>query len=169
MSTPKQHEDKPTPALAEQQTPPTRDDALYALVVDDEYANRDFMMRLLRQTQINVRGAGTAEKALEITEELGAQIVLVMLDHQLPDKSGMDLLREMREKLPAAKIMMATMHDERSMMREAFAIGCTGFMVKPNGFMELYLRIKKVVEDPTVLDELDNLVFDAHGTRKWRG
>ena len=140
-----------------------------ALVVDDEFANRDFMVRLLQQTKLEVHSAGTAKKAMELVDELGQAIVLVMLDHKLPDKTGMELLQEMREKLPEAKILMATMHDERSMMREAFAEGCTGFMVKPHGFMELYKVIKDVTENKEVLEELNQLIFDQHGTRRWRG
>jgi DNA-binding NtrC family response regulator len=169
MDKSKQPDENPGLKANNKEPPLPRTDTLHALVVDDEFANRDFMVRLLQQTQIKVRGAGTAEQALAIIEELGTQIVLVMLDHQLPDKSGIELLKDIREKLPEAKILMATMHDERSMMREAFALGCTGFMVKPHGFMELYKTIKNVVEDPSVLEQLDNLIFDTHGTRPWRG
>lgn len=142
---------------------------MHALVVDDEFANRDFMVRLLQQTRLEVHGAGTAKKALEVVDELGTKIVLVMLDHRLPDTPGIELLKEMRTRLPEAAILMATMHDERAMMRDAFEAGCTGFMVKPHGFMELYKRIKDVTEQRDVLDELDKLIFDQHGTRNWRG
>ena len=149
--------------------PPVDDGKIYALVIDDEFANRDFMMRLLQQTRIDVRGANSGKQALEAVAELGTSIVLVMLDHRLPDTSGIDLLKEIRPQLPEAKILMATMHDERSMMQEAFAEGCTGFMVKPHGFMELYKRIKDVTTDRAVLNTLDNLIFDQHGIREWRG
>lgn len=149
--------------------PAQQEQKMYALVVDDEFANRDFMMRLLQQAKLEVRGASTGKKAMEAVEELGSQIVLVMLDHRLPDQSGIDVLKQMREKLPDAKILMATMHDERSMMREAFDLGATGFLVKPHGFMELFKRVKTVTTDKSVLDDLDSLIFDQHGIRNWRG
>ena len=41
--------------------------------------------------------------------------------------------------------------------------------VKPHGFMEFFKRIQNVKNDPTVLDELDQLIFDQYGPRKWRG
>ncbi len=141
----------------------------YALVVDDNFANRDFFVRLLQQAQLDVRSADTGKKAIEIVKELGDDIVLIMLDHRLPDQSGLSVLKTIRQELPEVKIMMATMHDERSMMREAFDCGCTGFMVKPHGFMELFKRIQNVHADPTVLDGLDKLIFDQHGPREWRG
>lgn len=145
------------------------DQKMYALVVDDNFANRDFFMRLLQQAQLEVKGAETGKQAIEIVKELGSQIVLIMLDHRLPDQSGISVLKTVRQDLPDTKIMMATMHDERSMMRDAFEHGCTGFMVKPHGFMELFKRIQNVVNDPSVLDNLDKLIFDQHGPREWRG
>ena len=146
-----------------------QDPKMYALVVDDNFANRDFFVRLLQQAQLEVRGAETGKEALEVINELGDKLVLIMLDHRLPDQSGLSVLKTIRQTLPDVKVMMATMHDERSMMREAFDCGCTGFMVKPHGFMELFKRIQNVKDDPTVLDNLDKLIFDQHGPREWRG
>jgi CheY-like chemotaxis protein len=141
---------------------------IYALVVDDEPANRDFLERLLAQTKLAVKGAAEPKEALEIAEKLGDKIKLVMLDRQLPGISGVELLKQLREKLPTAKIVMATMHDDRAMIEEAFAVGCNTFLVKPNGFMELFHMIKGVCEDISCLDKLDNLIFDHHGSRPWR-
>lgn len=141
---------------------------LCALVVDDEFANRDFFVRLLQQAKLDVYGASSGKKAKEILKEHGSDIVLVMLDYKLPDTSGMDLLKEIRDEIPEAKIMMATMHDERSMMREAFSAGCDGFMVKPHGFMELFKRIQNIANDKSVLDDLDKLIFDQHGVRNFK-
>jgi DNA-binding response OmpR family regulator len=141
---------------------------LCALVVDDEFANRDFFVRLLQQANLDVYGASSGLKAKKILNEHGSDIVLVMLDQRLPDTSGMELLKEIRGQIPHAKIMMATMHDERSMIREAFREGCNGFMVKPHGFMELFKRIQNVSNDCRVLDELDQLIFDRHGVRNFK-
>jgi DNA-binding NarL/FixJ family response regulator len=63
---------------------------------------------------------------------------------------------------------MATMHDERTMMREAFEAGCSAFLVKPHGFMELFKRVQNVVKDPSCLEKLHGLIFDQYGPRPWR-
>ncbi len=160
---------KPTTAAP---TPPAKKatpEALMALVVDDEPANRDFLVRLLQQAKMKVRGAGSGQEALKIAKELGESLSLIMLDHQLPDKTGAQLLTDLREHLPNVKIVMATMYDERSMMRDAFKAGCTAFLVKPHGFMDLFKMIEKVVEEPSCLDNLEGKVFDQQGTRDWRG
>ena len=151
---------------------PTKQEAvaheIYALVVDDEPANRDFLERLLAQAKLGVQGASEPKAALEIVEDLGDKIKLIMLDRQLPGISGVELLKKIREKLPTTKIVMATMHDDRAIIEEAFAVGCNAFLVKPNGFMELFHMIKEVCEDLSCLNKLDNLIFDHHGSRPWR-
>lgn len=157
--------DSPTVTAVEKPSP----SAVLALVVDDEPANRDFLVRLLQQAKLKVRGAGDGQEALAIAEELGDDLRLIMLDHQLPDKTGAQLLKELRERLPNAKIVMATMYDERSMMRDAFNAGCTAFLVKPHGFMDLFKIIEKVADDPSCLDKLQGKVFDQQGLRDWRG
>lgn len=139
-----------------------------ALVIDDELANRDFLMRLLQQAKFEVQGAALGSKALEIVGQLGDNIKLIMLDHQLPDQSGMELLAALRPKLPEARIVMATMHDEPGMMHKAFAGGCNAFLVKPHGFMELFKLVQGITTDPTCLQKLDGLIFDLHGPRRYR-
>lgn len=141
----------------------------FALVVDDEPANRDFLVRLLEQAELKVRGASTGAEALAIADELGEKLRLVMLDYQLPDQKGVELLRSLNAKLPKAKIMMATMHDERSIIREAFEGGCAAFLVKPHGFMQLLQMLQKMSDDPAGMDGLDGLIFDMYGSRPWRG
>ncbi|MBI5931739.1 MAG: response regulator [Chloroflexi bacterium] len=154
------------PVIAEPKlAPPQR---FCALVIDDELANRDFLMRLLQQAKFEVQGAALGSKALEIVAELGNNIKLIMLDHQLPDQSGAELLVALRPLLPEAKIVMATMHDEPGMMHKAFAAGCNAFLVKPHGFMELFKLVQGVTTDPTCLQKLDGLIFDLHGPRRYR-
>lgn len=158
----------PTPKSSPTQDATLSEDVIYALVIDDEPANRDFLERLLSQTKMQVKGASLPKTALEIVDTLGDKIKLVMLDRQLPGINGVELLKQLREKLPTSKIVMATMHDDRAMIEEAFAAGCDTFLVKPNGFMELFHMIKGVCEDSSCLNKLDKLVFDHHGSRTWR-
>lgn len=173
-SAPKAEETAPPSAKAEAETPaatqpkPATPPRICALVIDDEHANRDFLMRLLQQAKFEVQGAGLGSKALEIVGQLGDNIKLIMLDHQLPDQSGMELLAALRPLLPEARIVMATMHDEPGMMHKAFGGGCNAFLVKPHGFMELFKLVQGITTDPTCLQKLDGLIFDIHGPRRYR-
>lgn len=150
------------------ETPKPTPQKIYALVVDDEPANRDFLMRLLEQATFEVFGAFNAKQAMEFVEREGDKIKLAMIDHVLPDSKGTDLVQKIHEKLPNTTIVMATMHDERAMMREAFDSGCAAFLVKPHGFMELFKRVQGIQQDISRLEKLHGLIFDQYGPRPWR-
>lgn len=134
-----------------------------ALVVDDEPANRDFLVRLLEQAKLDVKGASTGTEALKIAESI-EHMVLLAIDNKLPDMDGVDLLAQMRKRYPQARIIMATMLDERPLMTRAFENGCDVFLVKPHGFMELFRRLQTGDEA-----SLKRLIIDQYGPRPYRG
>jgi CheY-like chemotaxis protein len=149
------------PAEDECKKPGTKE---YALVVDDEPANRDFLVRLLEQANLEVRGASTGEEALQIAAQVECMKV-VAIDNKLPDMNGVELVTKFRERYPNARLIMATMLDERDLMIKAFEYGCDVFLVKPHGFMELFRRLQTPGEEET----LDKLIIDQYGPRPYRG
>ncbi len=136
-----------------------------ALVIDDEPANRDFLVRLLEQAKLEVHGAESAGQALKIADSIGT-FALVVIDNKLPDMDGVDLLIKLRQKYPEARMIMATMLDERALMTKAFENGCNVFLVKPFGFMELFRRLQKYGPDD---EELNRMIIDQYGPRPYRG
>jgi len=150
----------PVPAAALQEC---ADAPRTALVIDDEPANRDFLMRLLEQTKMIVLGASSATEALKIATETKC-ISLIAVDNKLPDMDGIDLLCQLRTQHPEARMVMATMLDERELMAKAFENGCDVFLVKPHGFMELFRRLMAPNDDT-----LQRLIIDQFGPRPYRG
>ncbi|MFP4324205.1 MAG: response regulator transcription factor [Anaerolineales bacterium] len=164
------------PESGEQQsaapTPPQDDAAeaphapvYHAVVLDDEPANRDFLMRLIEQADYQVHGASYGQEAIQVAQDLPTDPSLIIVDSQLPDVRGTDLVKVFRERYPQAKIIMATMLDERSLIRTAFGHGCDVFLVKPHGFMELFKRLKCLATDP---DCLSQLIIDGNGVRPFK-
>ncbi|MCD4684567.1 MAG: response regulator [Anaerolineae bacterium] len=139
----------------------------FALVVDDEPANRDFLMRLLEQAALEVQGASTAQEARDIVKTAD-RLDVIVVDHKLPDGDGVDLMVELHAQYPAAYMIMATMLDERALMDKAFENGCDVFLVKPHGFMELFRRIKTAQATGDV-DALKRMIIDQYGPRPYRG
>jgi CheY-like chemotaxis protein len=137
-----------------------------ALVIDDEPANRDFLVRLLQQAKLDVRGASTAAEALQMLDSM-PQLALIVIDNKLPDMNGVDLLIKLRPRFPDARMVMATMLDERPLMAKAFENGCDVFLVKPHGFMELFRRLQ--APDVPGEDKLQRLIIDQYGPRPYRG
>jgi CheY-like chemotaxis protein len=150
-----------TPAKAAETAPGRK----CALVIDDEPANRDFLVRLLEQAKLEVFGAGSGEEAIKIAE-CHETMALVVIDNKLPDTDGVALLIKMRERYPQARMVMATMLDERALMAQAFENGCNVFLVKPHGFMELFRRI---MQSGIESDDLNRMIIDQYGPRPYRG
>lgn len=140
--------------------------AKVAIILDDEPANRDFLVRLIEQAQYQTLGAASGAEAVKIAEEQPTPPDLFIVDSQLPDIKGVDLITLFREKYPESKIIMATMLDDRALIQEAFKNGCDVFLVKPHGFMELFKRLQKLATEP---DALHKLVIDTLGVRSFRG
>ena len=138
-------------------------DGCKVLVVEDEPANRDFLMRLITQAGFDVIGARDGASALTAVQE--APCVMVVLDIQLPDVSGLDLVRTLHADYPETVLVVASMWDEPRMIAEAFEAGCSVFLVKPHGFMELFKRMKTWRENP---EALSNLLIDQYGPRPYR-
>ncbi|HRE49234.1 MAG TPA: response regulator [Aggregatilineales bacterium] len=137
----------------------------YAVVIDDEPANRDFLERLLQMAGFKVFGAGTAAEGLSKARAV-PQLALALVDQELPDALGIDLIQQMRDENPEAILIMATMHDDRTLIDRAFGVGIDVFLVKPHGFMELFKRLQAVDNDVTLLRQM---VIDQYGPRPYRG
>lgn len=137
----------------------------YALVLDDEPANRDFLERLLQTANFKVMGAATGAEGLRIARACPA-LALALVDQQLPDATGLEVIAQLRAENPEALLVMATMHDDRALIDQAFQTGVDVFLVKPHGFMELYQRLQAVDSNTELLRQL---VIDQFGPRPYRG
>lgn len=106
------------------------------LLVDDDPALRELVARGLRQAGASVVEAGSVTEALDLAD---ATPDLVLLDLDLPDGSGLDVTRALRD-LPATRltpIVMLTSSDDAGDIDAAYAAGVNGYAVKPVGFPEL--------------------------------
>lgn len=139
--------------------------ARHAIVIDDEPANRDFLERLMSLAGFTVTGAGSAEEAHRKIAAM-PHLALALVDQELPDIRGVDLIRALRAGHTDALLVMATMHDGRDLIEEAFVAGVDVYLVKPHGFMELFKRLKETGSDMT---ELRRLVIDQYGPRPFKG
>lgn len=133
-----------------------------ALVIEDTDANRDFFERLLTQAGFAILGASTGQEALNQIEKIN-DLALALIDMQVPDINGLQLTSRLRSRYPDACLIVATMHDERSLMESAFSRGCDVFLVKPHGFMELFSRLTSIGH--VGLRQQAPLVIDMHGPR----
>jgi len=123
------------------------------LIVDDCEPNRDVLSRRLARAGYLVTTAEDGERALAL---VGAGAYdLVLLDVEMPDMSGLEVLRRIRETHSQAvlPIIMATGRTEGADIVEAFRLGANDYVTKPIDFPVALARIgthlshKRAIED----------------------
>ncbi len=99
-----------------------------------------------------VATATTGQQAIEQCGRLCPDIVT--LDLELPDMSGLEVIRELHEKAPWVKILVVTMHVARVWADTAFQAGAIGFVPKDAPIEELRLAIREVLASRRFLSKL---------------
>lgn len=126
------------------------------LVIDDDEQIRGLIVRLLRPMGHTIMEAGSAEEAHE--KLAGASPDVVLVDMQLPGKSGHDVLAEIRADprtrlIPVVMITGAATHERKLKAIEA---GVTDFIAKPFSAEELVARVRALLELKFVTDALED-------------
>jgi DNA-binding NarL/FixJ family response regulator len=100
------------------------------LCVDDHPVVRDGLEAIinLQPDMISAGTAATGGEALERFLELRPDVTLV--DLQLPDMSGFDLIKKIRDKSPSARVVVLSSHEGDVDIRRALESGAQGYAVK---------------------------------------
>ncbi len=69
---------------------------------------------------------------------------VILLDINMPGCNGLELIPELRQKLPESRILILTMHDDAGYLRQALAAGCAGYVLKQAADTELLSAIRTV-------------------------
>ena len=104
---------------------------LSVLVVDDEPLIRWSLRKGLTRSGHDVADAGTAGEALALIDGHPNRFNVVILDYRLPDRRDLSLLKDVRERLPTATVLMMTAYGEADMRAQALALGALTVIDKP--------------------------------------
>jgi len=121
------------------------------LVVDDEAEIREGLELLLGSEGYGVTTAETGAAGLAKLEE--QPFDLLLLDVSLPDRNGLDILREIRHRDPAIPIVLITAYGSVDMARAAFKSGAQDYITKPWSNDELLLQVSQAVEGRRLREE----------------
>jgi len=122
------------------------------LIVDDHPLVREGLISILKPAAgYEVVGqAGNARDAIRKVKNLKPDLAL--LDLALPDKSGIELSREIRNISPPTRIMIVSMHSKVDYIVKAFEAGATGYMTKESATEKLLQGIEHVVNGEYFMD-----------------
>ena len=115
------------------------------LVVDDHPIVRHGVVQLIEQTQgFEVAAqAGTAEEALTLAES--GEYDLAIVDVSLQGVSGLELVKQIRERGVEMPILMMSMHDESFYAERALRAGAQGYVMKQRATAEIAEAIERVL------------------------
>ena len=99
------------------------------LVVDDDAAFRDRLVRALAARGLSARGAGSARDALEFARQSTPQAAI--LDMRMPGVSGLDLIPALLELSPTMQIVVLTGYGSIATAVEAVRRGAMNYLIKP--------------------------------------
>ena len=122
------------------------------LIVDDHPFFREGVKSLLaKQSTYRVAGeAGSGEEGLRKAKEIRPD--LVIMDIGLPDVSGIDITRNMREILAETKVVILSMHLKVEYITKAFRAGATGYVTKESATERLLECLESVSKGEYFMD-----------------
>ncbi|NOU71067.1 response regulator [Paenibacillus sp. LMG 31458] len=124
------------------------------LIVDDEEKIREVVASYLQNEGYAIIQSGTGNKALELVR--GGNVDLLILDLMLPDMSGEDVCRAIRQFSPVPVIMLTAKVSEDDRV-QGLTLGADDYVVKPFSPRELTARVKAILrrtQDDTLLAEI---------------
>lgn len=116
-----------------------------ALCIDDHAIFRQGVKQILQQydRQVKIGEAATARAAMELARESRWDVVL--LDLSLPDRSGLQLLGELKREQPDLPVVVLTMHGDDEYAVRAVRGGASAYVTKESAPEELITALRKVM------------------------
>lgn len=121
--------------------------AIRILLADDHTLVRNGLRAMVdRHPDLEVVGeASDGRSALRAARELEPDVVIV--DISMPGLNGIEATRQITADLPAAKVVVLSMHADRRFVREALAAGASAYLLKASAFEDVVKAIEAVTAD----------------------
>ena len=126
------------------------------LIVEDDAAQSKLVQLLVAQAGLASLGAvGSAPAALD----LAPQADVILLDYRLEgDRTGLDVLREIRQRGLLASVVMMTGHGSERVAAEALHLGANDYIIKDEAFTQL---LPEVLARVMRVREIERALADA--------
>jgi len=135
------------------------------LIADDHAIVREGLKQIIGDSGlITVAGeAENAQQAIQKVREGGFDVLL--LDISMPDRNGIDVLKQVKKELPSLPVLMLTMHREDQYAIRAMKAGASGYLTKQSAPAELVNALQLVASGrkyitPSLAEEMANLIGD---------
>ncbi|WP_394127561.1 response regulator [Vibrio hepatarius] len=143
-------------------------DQHHALVVDDSPTVRRHVSQLLEHQYIRTTQAENGQEALEKLEE-NSDITFVITDHDMPEKDGIIMTREIRQNYDknSLAILGLSGNESKTLTAQFLKAGANDFLTKPFNQEEFYCRVHQLLDMKDATDELYKLANQDALTGLW--
>jgi two-component system invasion response regulator UvrY len=130
------------------------------LIVDDHEVVRAGVIKIVEQPGFVFAEAADADQALKLVREQDWD--LAVLDISLGDRTGLELLKDLKQVRSKLPVLILSMHSEEQYARRAFQAGAAGYITKDSPGEELVKAVKRVIEGGTYVTPAaaERLVMD---------
>lgn len=125
------------------------------LVIDDEEFVRDLLHDFLTRLQFEVDLAPDGIAGLDAFR--AGSYSLVLVDLKMPGKSGIDVLRELRQITMAVPVIVMTGYPTIDSSIEALRLGAFDYIIKPFKLQELREVVDRAIKEQELHEEIDTL------------
>jgi DNA-binding NarL/FixJ family response regulator len=114
-------------------------------IVDDHPMMRQGLAQLVNHER-NLHVSGEAQTAAQALDVIAAEPPdLVLLDISLPDKSGLELIKDLHALHPKLPMLVVSMHDELVFAERVLRAGARGYIMKQEGGRRMMEAIRRVL------------------------
>jgi two-component system, NarL family, invasion response regulator UvrY len=136
-------------------------------IADDHAIVREGLKQILAESP-DIIVAGEAENGLDAIKLFRkARCQVVLLDISMPDRSGIDVLKQLHKEYPDTAVLMLSMHREDQYAIRSLKAGAAGYLTKQSAPRELVTAIRQVAAgqkyvSAALAQELASAVSDDH-------
>lgn len=117
------------------------------MLADDHVLIREGIKQLL-EFDGSMKVIAEASDGVECLEKLKkVKLDILLLDINMPNMNGIDVLKELKEKNDPVKVLILTVHSEVEYLVKAVDIGANGYILKDSGSAELKQAINAVIDE----------------------
>jgi DNA-binding NarL/FixJ family response regulator len=127
-------------------------DQLRVLIVDDHDVVREGLRTLVqKKTEFTVVGEADSVSSA-IAEARRVRPDIIIMDVRMPDGSGIEACREIRQERPETKVLMLTSYADDEAVLAAIMAGASGYLLKQTRSQDLVSAIRRIAGGESLLD-----------------
>ena len=131
------------------------------ILLSDDHKVIKIGIKVLLEDNMEFSGIDDCSSKKEFLEKINNNIYdLFICDISLPDGSGYDILEVIKEKKINTKVIILSMHEDKSYIKKAFKLGASGYVTKSTAHEEILQAIDKVMlKDEIYLNDKYATIF----------